>query len=144
MSAMVTQITGVWIFYSNVCCGADQRKHQRSASLSFVWGIRQWQMNSPHKESFTRKMFPFDDVIMSAWAGLFGADKNWHVTKFCIHKQNTHDLHIRIFCIEIYIPLYIIPLLLCQQCSTECNPAIHHAFQMGWQQITPEWAGYLK
>ena len=43
---------------------AYQRKHQSSASLAFVSGIQQWPVNSPHKWPPTRKMFPFDDVIM--------------------------------------------------------------------------------
>ena len=43
---------------------ADQRKHQSSASLAFVWGIHRGSVNSPHKWPVTRKMFPFDDVIM--------------------------------------------------------------------------------
>ena len=42
----------------------DQRKHQSSASLAFVWGIHRGPVNSPHKWPVTRKMFPFDDVIM--------------------------------------------------------------------------------
>ena len=29
-------------------------------------GIHRWSMNSPHKSPVTRKMFPFDDVIMLA------------------------------------------------------------------------------
>ena len=44
--------------------GGDQRKHQSSASLAFVRGIHRWPVNSPHKGPVTRKMFPFDDVIM--------------------------------------------------------------------------------
>ena len=44
--------------------GTDQRKHQSSASLAFVWGIHLWPLNSPHKGSVTRKMLTFDDVIM--------------------------------------------------------------------------------
>ena len=36
-----------------------------SASLAFVRGIHRWPVNSPHKWPVTRKMFPFDDVIMS-------------------------------------------------------------------------------
>ena len=31
----------------------------------FVRGIRQWQVNFPHKGPVTRKMFPFHDVIMA-------------------------------------------------------------------------------
>ena len=57
-------ITSLTIVYSTVYSGADQRKHQSSASLAFVWGIHQWPVNSPHKWPVTRKMFPFDDVIM--------------------------------------------------------------------------------
>ena len=43
---------------------ANQRKHQNSAWLAFVWGINQGLMNSPHKWPVMWKMFPFDDVIM--------------------------------------------------------------------------------
>ena len=64
MSAIASQITSLTIVYSTVYSDADQRKHQSSASLAFVWGIHRWPVNSPHKWSVTRKMFPFDDVIM--------------------------------------------------------------------------------
>ena len=40
-------------------------KKKSSASLAFVRGIHRWSMNSPHKWPVTRKMFAFDDVIMS-------------------------------------------------------------------------------
>ena len=46
--------------------GVDQRKHQSSASLAFVWGIHRGPVNSPHKGPVTRKMFPLDDVIMES------------------------------------------------------------------------------
>ena len=64
MGAMASQITSLTIVYSTVHSGADQRKHQSSASLTFVWGIHRWPVNSPHKCPVTRKMFPFDDVII--------------------------------------------------------------------------------
>ena len=64
MSAMAPQITGVSIVYSTVCYRADQSKHQSSALLAFVRGIRRWLVNSPHKGPVTRNVFPFDDVIM--------------------------------------------------------------------------------
>ena len=51
-------------FYPTVYSGVDQRKHQSSASLAFVRRIHRWPVNSPHKWPVTRKMFPFDDVIM--------------------------------------------------------------------------------
>ena len=64
MSAIASQITSLTIVYSTVYSDADQRKHQSSASLAFVWGIHRGPVNSPHKWPVTRKMFPFDDVIM--------------------------------------------------------------------------------
>ena len=64
MSTIAFQITSLTIVYSAAYSGADQRWHQSSASLAFVWGIHRWPVNSPHKRPVTRKMFPFDDVIM--------------------------------------------------------------------------------
>ena len=64
MSAMAYQITSLTIVYSIVYSGADQRKNQSFASQAFVCGIHRWPMNSLHKGPVTRKMFPFDDVIM--------------------------------------------------------------------------------
>ena len=66
ISLTASQITSLPIVYSTVyyISGSDQRKHQSSASLAFVRGIHQWPLNSPHKWPVTRKMFPFDDVIM--------------------------------------------------------------------------------
>ena len=65
MGAIASQITSLTIVYSKVYSDADQRKHESSASLAFVQGIhRRGPVNSPHKWPVTRKMFPFDDVIM--------------------------------------------------------------------------------
>ena len=64
MSTMASQITGISIVYSTICSGADQRKHQSSASLACVRGIQQWHVNSRHKGPVMWKMFPFDDIIM--------------------------------------------------------------------------------
>ena len=65
MGAMASEITSLTIVYSTVYSGADQRKHQSSTSLAFERGIHRRPVNSPHKWPVTRKMFPFDDVIMS-------------------------------------------------------------------------------
>ena len=64
MNTMASQITSLTIVYSTVHSGADERSHQRFASLAFVRGIHRWTVNSPHKGPVTRKMFPFDDVII--------------------------------------------------------------------------------
>ena len=42
MGAMASQIASLTIVYSIVYSGADQRKHQSSASLAFVRGIHGW------------------------------------------------------------------------------------------------------
>ena len=64
LGAIESPITSLTIVYSTVYSDADQRKHQSSASLAFVRGIHRWPVNSTHKGPVTRKMFPFDDVIM--------------------------------------------------------------------------------
>ena len=64
MAPMTSQITSLTVVYSIVYSDADQRKHQNSASLAFVWGIHRGPVNSPHKWPVTRKIFPFYDVIM--------------------------------------------------------------------------------
>ena len=64
MGTIASQSTSLAIVYSIVYSSADQRKHQSSASLAFVREIHRGPVNSPHKWPVTRKMFPFDDVIM--------------------------------------------------------------------------------
>ena len=64
MGTIASQITSFTIVYSTIYSVADQRKHRSSASLAFVRGIHRGPVNSPHKGPVTRKMFPFDDVIM--------------------------------------------------------------------------------
>ena len=64
MGAKASLITSLTSVYSIVHSCADQRKHQSSASLAFVRGIHRRPVNSLHKWPVTRKMFPFDDVIM--------------------------------------------------------------------------------
>ena len=79
MGGMASQITSLTIAYSNVYLGADQRKHQSTTSLAFVQGIHRWPVNSPHKGPVTRKMFPFDDVIMIyASSGIFIYSNYFH------------------------------------------------------------------
>ena len=71
MGVMAFQITSLTIVFSAVYSGTDQRKHQSSASLAFVQWIHRWPVNSPHKCPVTRKMFPFDAVIMNGAGAKF-------------------------------------------------------------------------
>ena len=77
MSAMASQITRLTIVYSTVYSDADARKHQNSAWLAFVRGIYRWPVNSSNKWPVTRKVFPFDDVIMN-WSHLPIELLFWH------------------------------------------------------------------
>ena len=82
MDTMASQITSLTIVYSTVYSGADERKHQSSASLAFVRGIHRGPVNSPHKWPFTRKMFPFDDVIM--WQFVLIFYDHYGRARFCV------------------------------------------------------------
>ena len=64
MDAIASQTTSLTIVYSTVYSGADHRKYQSSPSLAFVRGIHSWPVIPPHKWQVTRKICPFDDVIM--------------------------------------------------------------------------------
>ena len=95
ISAMASQITSVSSVYSTVCSGVDQRKHQSSASLAFVWGIHRWPVNSPHKVQVTWKMFPFDDVIMTLCL-LVGSRSGGHRQWEWTDKKTRNTSYIRI------------------------------------------------
>ena len=47
MDTMASQITSLTIVYLTVYSDADQRKHQSSASLTFVRGIHRGPVNAP-------------------------------------------------------------------------------------------------
>ena len=87
MSAMESQITDVSIACWSVSVGVDQRKYQSSASLAFVGGNSRVISGSPQKWSVTRKMFPFDDVIMCPRLPYI----QWWITPPCI-TSNTRRL----------------------------------------------------
>ena len=91
MGAIASHISSLTIVYSIVCSDANQRKHQSSASLAFVKGIHRGPVNSPHKWPVTRKMFPFDDVIMVSLFSFISyrasdLQRNFHV-KFHFSQQ---------------------------------------------------------
>ena len=86
MSTVASQISSLTIIYSTVHSGADQRKHQSSASLAFVRGIHRSPVNSPHKWPVTQKMFPFDDVIMClSHTNLLHTCLGWRFSKCGYH-----------------------------------------------------------
>ena len=81
MSAMASQFTSLTIVYSTIYSGGDRRRHQSSASLTFVEGIHRWPVNSPHKWPVMRKISPFDDVIIlchHTHATAIATHERWH------------------------------------------------------------------
>ena len=94
MSTMASQITSLAIIFSIVYSGANQRKHQGSASLAFVWGIHRPPVNFPYKGPVTREVFPFGDVIMYC-TGSNGniASWNWQGLNVLYMKWNTESSH---------------------------------------------------
>ena len=109
MSTIVSQITSLTIVYSTVYSGADQRKHQSSASLAFVRGIHRRPVNSPHKGPVTRKMFPFDYVIMMSWHG-----NAFHITG-PLWVKSTNDWPV-ILNIDVFYIVRLNKLLFKQSC----------------------------
>ena len=71
MGTVAFQITSLTIVYSTVWSDADERKHQSSVLQAFVRGIHRWPVNSPHRWPVTRKMLPFDDVIMTLITAIY-------------------------------------------------------------------------
>ena len=112
ISAMASQITGVSNVCSTVCSGVYQRKHQSSASLVFVRGIHRWPVDSLHKGSVTRKMFPFHDVNMnpfilhSQYCG-FQRRSSLRCKGISSHSIELHIAHLK------YFPCWILLSFLC-------------------------------
>ena len=85
MTTMASQITSLTVVYSTVYSVADQRKHQSSASLAFVWGIHRDRWIPRTKRPVTRKKFLFDDVIM--WIKTNG----WLISDYYFIKTNVQS-----------------------------------------------------
>ena len=88
MGTLVSQIISLTVVFPTVYWGADQRKHQRTASLAFVRGIHRGPFNSPHKWPATRKMFPFDDVIMALGIKVSNPRIRQYVLYFAVIMQS--------------------------------------------------------
>ena len=83
IGAMVSQITSISIVYSTVYSGVDQRKYQSSASTA-----SRWLVNSPHKGPVSRKILPFDDLIIW-WAVFIWISVKIQFMNFRVVSDNT-------------------------------------------------------
>ena len=109
MTMLASHITSLTVVYSIVYLGVDQRKHQSSASLAFVWGIHRGPVNSPHKWPVTRKMFPFDDVIMPATVD----GCSWQLLQpYPSHNSFKGSLHDIFFLVLVWRPQTALDILI--------------------------------
>ena len=94
---MLSEITGVSSVCSTVGSSVDQRKHQSSASLAFVWGIHRWLVNSLRRRPVMWKKFPFDDVIVQCclachWPWVHLTWNNWKLLTQALLLNGMHKL----------------------------------------------------
>ena len=128
MNAMASQITGLTIVYSTVYSGTDKTKHQSSASLALCGEFTGHQWVPPHKGPVTRKMFPFDDVIMFVNAAS------------CTHCAGRWYGVTLVWTMKSIEPEYS-PLIYLQLCFRHCNPLSLCCFRsllrsIIWSQIS--------
>ena len=114
MDSISSQITSLTIVYPTFHSGADQIKHQSSASLAFVWEIHRWAVNFPHKWPVARKMFPFDDVIMAKKGLIPTQDKFlccFYSLNTCIGAYEFGKLFVQM-CLQATIKIFLCYLIL--------------------------------
>ena len=95
-----------------------------------VRGIHWYPVNFPHKWSVTRKMFPFDDIIIAPRDALrsirsFRTICFWYLyqtIKLLIKKNWIWKFHLRMF------KHYVIPELVTDVCEMSCHRKMHHCF----------------
>ena len=121
MSAMASQITCFTIVYPSVYSGADQRKHQSSTSLALVREIHRWPVNSPHKWPVTRKMLPFDDVIMIQVLSHPSKVTENHasISPTSFYDHNSNSMEISFY--HISIPIYKLRMPWQHSCCVLCE-----------------------
>ena len=81
MTTIASQITNLTVVYSTVYSDADQRKHQSSASLAFLWGIHRDRWIPRTKGQLRGKCF---HLMTSSWF-------RWHsMAGFCFNLVEYH------------------------------------------------------
>ena len=95
MSETASQIMGPTIVYSILRSGADQRKHQSSASLAFVRGIHRWPGNSPPQ------MVSNAESVSNWWRHHGKGSRHFHLILMNVHhdvtKNKSNDIRKKIW-----------------------------------------------
>ena len=125
------------VIYSTVCSGANQRKRQNSALVAFVcvwWWWGDSPVNSPQKGPVTRKMFPFDDAIVSRSAGQILAQYH-HSDIQPRDFEVTGDLEIRRPIAKSYVRnICLLALGWHRSCVTMPIAWLDEAANLGWRR----------
>ena len=104
MGTIASQITSLTIVYSKVYLGADQRKHQSSMSLTFVWGIHRWLTSNAANVSIwlcrhvTSQSLTCGTKLRDELQYLNLIWKMFLQTMFVIHTANTLDAIMHQYC----------------------------------------------
>ena len=100
MTTMASQITSLMVVYSIVYSEADQRKHQSSASLAFVWGIHRDRWIPRTKGQLRGKCFYLmtSSCLMDIWRRM-----RWFRNLCCVYTILTWNYRLWIhFLIGLY------------------------------------------
>ena len=119
MGAIASQITSLTIVvYSTVYSDADKKKPSKLRVTGLCVGNSPGPVNSPHKWPVTRKMFPFDDVIMCTdyivWCHYNAVNFLPNSSQQTPHSSPmcTNDIfHIFYFKISELLPIYLESIL---------------------------------
>ena len=79
MITLASQITSLTVVYSTVYSDADQRKHQSSASLAFVWGIHRDRWIPRTKGQLRGKCFHL--MTSSCFESILHIVKGWTIAR---------------------------------------------------------------
>ena len=82
MTTMASQITSLTVVCSTVYWDANQRKHQSSASLAFVWGIHRDRWIHRTKSQLRGKCF---HLMTSSWLPWFNFNAKYAKCNFIPH-----------------------------------------------------------
>ena len=116
------------------CSGADQRKHQSSTPLAFMWSISPVTDEFTAQSPVTRKMFPFDDVIMEI------AINDWPQMNYSNPQWSTSP---SIWCISIFIFCACLSLSLEYNIyGIELQESLMHA--LTWKRLPHYWTSVRK
>ena len=123
MTTMASQITSLTVAYSTVYSDADQRKHQSSASLAFVWGIHRDRWIPRTKGQLRGKCFHL--MTSSWWRALYVL--LFTCVVLCQIRLNKDDQSVASHCIIRKIKVSYQVLIVINQSTNEFPVTLVHA-----------------